>query len=85
MPELSRFYGIIITMNSYDHNPPHFHVEYNGRKALFSIKDGTFIKGSIPTKEARLVLAWYELHKEELLANWEKLMSGEGYDKINPL
>ncbi|MCL2694313.1 MAG: DUF4160 domain-containing protein [Oscillospiraceae bacterium] len=85
MPELSRFYGIVITMYPDDHNPPHFHVEYNGRKALINIEKGTFIKGSIPIKEARLVLAWYELHKDELWANWSKLKSNNGYDKINPL
>ena len=85
MPELSRFYGIIITMYPNDHNPPHFHVEYNGRKALFSIKDGVFIQGSLPAKQARLVLAWNELHKDELLQNWGQLVLGKEYNKINPL
>ena len=77
MPELSRFFGIISPMYSSDHNPPHFHAEYSGHEALFDISNGVFVKGSIPTKEARLVLAWYELHKEELLENWDNLSSGK--------
>ena len=85
MPELSRFYGVVVTMYADDHNPPHFHVEYNGRKALVSIGEGEFIKGSIPKKEARLVLAWYELHKDELESNWNKLKLNQGFDKIKPL
>jgi len=85
MPELSRFYGIVITMYADDHNPPHFHAEYNGRKALFNINDGEFIKGNLPKKEARLVLAWYEIYKDELFQNWNKLKTGQGFDKINPL
>ena len=85
MPEISRFYGIIITMYASDHNPPHFHAEYNGQEALFDIVNGVFMKGSLPTKESRLVLAWYELHKDELLHNWTNLISGKTYKKITPL
>ena len=85
MPELSRFFGIVITMYASDHNPPHFHAEYNGQEGLFSITDGVFIKGSLPSKEARLVLAWYEIHKEELIANWDNLSSGKSHTKIAPL
>ncbi|MDR0446513.1 MAG: DUF4160 domain-containing protein [Oscillospiraceae bacterium] len=85
MPELSRFYGIIITMYASDHNPPHFHAEYSGQEALFNIIDGVFVKGNLPTKEARLVLAWYELHRDELIQNWENLSSGKPHAKIQPL
>jgi len=85
MPELSRFYGIIITMYASDHNPPHFHAEYNGQEALFSINDGVFIKGSLPSKESRLVLAWYEIHRDELINNWSSLSSGQPHTKIAPL
>jgi hypothetical protein len=85
MPELSRFYGIIITMYASDHNPPHFHATFSGREALFSITDGVFVKGSLPTKESRLVLAWYELHKEELIQNWDDLSTGKPHTKIQPL
>ena len=87
MPELSRFYGIRITMYANDHTPPHFHAECSDKKALFDIVDGVFFKGNLPKKEARLVAAWYELHKEELLENWE-LLNSEGeikFNKIKPL
>ena len=85
VPELSRFFGIIITMYSSDHNPPHFHAEYGGQEALFDIVNGVFLKGSLPSKEARLVLAWYEIHKDELLQNWANLSSGKAHSKIAPL
>ena len=85
MPELSRFYGIRITMYADDHNPPHFHAEVDGKEALFNIDDGVFMKGSLASREARLVLAWYEIHKDELLENWDKLSKGEAHKKIAPL
>lgn len=85
MPELSRFFGIIITMYTADHNPPHFHVEYAGKTALFDIVNGVFLRGSLPSRESRLVLAWYELHKEELMENWDNLSSGRPHNKIAPL
>ena len=85
MPELSRFYGIIITMYADDHNPPHFHVQYAEEEALFNIVDGVFMKGSLPSKAARLVLAWYEIHKDELLENWSNLNAGKPHIKISPL
>ena len=81
MPELSRFFGIIVTMYFNEHNPPHFHVEYNGLQAQFDLMQGVFIKGSLPSRESRLVLAWYELHKEELLSMWET----KEFKKIKPL
>ena len=85
MPELSRFHGIKITMYADDHNPPHFHAEAGGQEALFNILDGVFMKGSLASREARLVLAWYELHKDELLDNWHNLSNGKPHTKINPL
>lgn len=85
MPELSRFYGIVITMYASDHHPPHFHAEYSGQEALFDIANGVFLRGSLPSKEARLVLAWFELHKEELIRNWSNLSSGKTHVKIDPL
>jgi len=67
MPEISRFFGIIITMYFNEHNPPYFHVRYNDLEAQFDITEGAFSKGFLPSKQARLVLAWYEIHKEELM------------------
>lgn len=85
MPEISRFFGIVVYMYWDEHVPPHFHAEYNGQEAVFDIIEGVFIKGALPSKQARLVLAWYELHKEELLLNWETITSGKGFKKISPL
>ena len=68
-----------------DHNPPHFHAEAGGKEALFDIINGVFMKGSLASREARLVLAWYELHKDELLENWNNLSKGEPNKKISPL
>jgi len=85
MPEISRFYGIVITMYYDEHNPPHFHATYNGHEAQFDLTQGAFIKGMLPSKQARLVLAWYELHQDELMKNWQDLQHGKGYSKIAPL
>jgi hypothetical protein len=68
-----------------DHNPPYFYAGYNGNKALFNIVGGVFMKGSLPSREARLVLAWYEIHKDELTQNWYRLSSGKPHTKIMPL
>lgn len=84
MPEICRFYGIIIAMFPQDHNPPHFHVVYNGNKAIVDIQSGT-IKGSLPKRALHLVCQWLDLHKEELLRNWDKLAAGKEADEIEPL
>lgn len=70
MPEISRFYGIIISMLYSDkmrHHLPHIHAKYSGRKAIFTIDDGTLLKGKIPVDQTKQVQAWIALHKEELL------------------
>ena len=58
MPEISLFFGIRITMNWNEHNPPHFHVEYAGRKATVLIQENVVNRGALPNKQLRLVLAW---------------------------
>lgn len=87
MPEISRFYGIIIKMYFGDHVPPHFHAEYNNFTAQISIVDFALLNGSLPPKAFSLVVEWAVLHHEELLANWNSLSEGgEGkYKKIEPL
>lgn len=84
MPEISRFYGIIIYMYISEHNPPHFHVYYNGYKAEITIDDG-IITGSLPRRALRLVYDWLDLHKEELMSNWHRMRNGEAPLKISPL
>jgi hypothetical protein len=64
-----------------EHNPPHFHAEYNGMEALFDIVNGVFMKGALPTTQSRYILAWYEFHKQELLDMWNT----KSFGKIKPL
>ncbi|MCM1030349.1 MAG: DUF4160 domain-containing protein [Oscillibacter sp.] len=84
MPEISRFYGIIITMFVNEHNPPHFHVEYQEYKAMITIEDGIVI-GSLPRRALNLVYEWLDLHKDELIANWKRIESNQSLEKIDPL
>lgn len=84
MPEISRFYGIIIYMYMSEHNPPHFHVWYENYKAIITIKDGT-ITGSLPRRALNLVYEWLDIHKDELLDNWNRLANFETPQKIEPL
>lgn len=78
------FYGIIIYMYVDDHNPPHFHVIYDGEEAMVDINDG-HITGSLPRRAIRLVYEWLDLHKEELLENWDRLKNSGAPNKIEPL
>ncbi len=84
MPEISRFFGIIIKMYYNEHNPPHFHVEFQDFAAIIHIEDGT-IKGEMPRKQINLIFQWLDIHKEELLRNWELSIARESLFKINPL
>ncbi|RRA99915.1 DUF4160 domain-containing protein [Larkinella rosea] len=73
-------------MYAKDHLLPHFHAEYNGEEAIFSIETGNTIKGEIPRKQARLVQAWVELHRDELMDNYNLLQEEMGsFKKIKPL
>lgn len=85
MPEISLFYGIRITMYYSDHNPPHFHAEYAGHSALVDIQEGTVIKGKLPNRQLKFVLAWCEIHKDELMQNWELSKDNKPLNRINPL
>ncbi len=84
MPEISRFLGIVISMYYDEHNPPHFHAEYGEFEITVNIKSG-IIKGKFPKKELRAVLDWYDLHKEELLKDWELASQRKVLNKIKPL
>ena len=86
MPEISRFFGIIIYMYFKDHLPPHFHTEYNGQEAQFSIETGNIIVGDLPRKQTRLIQAWVELYREDLFKNYlESQMDNGQLIKIKPL
>jgi len=85
LPEISLFYGIRVTMYYDDHNPPHFHAEYNNNKALIEISKARISKGFLPSKQMKLVLAWCEIHHDELMQNWELAKDGKELNNINPL
>ena len=88
MPELSRFYGIIIRMFSEPaerHHTPHFHAYHGEHVAVFSISPLALITGSVPQRQQRLVEAWAELHTDELLAAWQLLEEGRKPSPIVPL
>jgi len=87
MPTISMFYGIIIRMYfaPHEHNPPHFHAYYNEFKATIRLDTLEIMDGSLPRKQLRLVIAWAELHLDELNADWQLAMNGETPYKIQPL
>lgn len=85
MPEISLFFGIRITMYYDDHNPPHFHAEYNGNKAVIEIENARVIKGMLPSRQLKLILAWCVLHQDELMQNWELAKDGKALNAIKPL
>jgi len=88
MPTISMFYGIIIRMYYFDnqqHNMPHIHAHYQDDSAIIEIPNGTIIEGKLPRKKLKLVDAWVEIHKDELIADWELASNGESLFKIDPL
>lgn len=85
MPEISRFFGIVIKMFFNDHNPPHFHAEYASDLALIDIRNLTVFSGYLPPRVLGLVIEWAVLHQQELLADWERARTREELKKITPL
>ena len=84
MPQISTFYGLIILMNFKDHTPPHFHVWYGDYKITVTIQDG-IVTGKMPQRSLKMVFEWMELHRDELLREWEKAQKGETLTQITPL
>jgi len=84
MPEISRFFGIVIGMFYSEHGVPHFHAVYGAREASIEIEGGV-VHGEFPARALRLVLEWAELHKTELLENWELARQGQPLKRIAPL
>jgi desulfoferrodoxin (superoxide reductase-like protein) len=83
MPKISEFFGIIVRMFFFDtdrHHVPHVHVEYQGKVAVYAIADGEVLAGELHPKKHKLVVAWIEIHHDELLADWELAVAGK-----NPL
>ena len=88
MPVISLFQGLIIYMFYLDnkqHNLPHIHVKYNEHEGIYSIPDGNLLEGSLPSAKQKLVLAWIELRKEDLMADWQLAVNGQKVFAIEPL
>ena len=88
MPTISMFYGILILMYFYDnkkHSRPHIHAEYGEFEASIAIDDGTVLSGNLPSSKLKLVQAWIEIHREDLLVDWKLAVAGEPVFKIDPL
>ena len=86
MPEISRFFGIVIQMYGNDHPPPHLHAIYNEFRAVIEIQTGEILQGSLPGKQLKFVQVWTDIHEDELLRNFETLRAEkQTFKKIKPL
>jgi hypothetical protein len=85
MPEVSRFFGIVIRMYFDDHNPPHFHAFYGESEAQIGIESITLLNGVLPNRAASMVFEWAALHQRELMQNWRRLHNDEAVERIEPL
>jgi hypothetical protein len=88
MPTISMFYGILIRMFFRDvekHHEPHIHAEYQGEVAVYSILDGRLLADALPSKKQKLIVAWIEIHQEDLLADWELAVQGKQIFRIRGL
>lgn len=80
MPVISMFFGILIRMFFKDtdkHHTPHIHADYQGEVAVYSIPDGEILAGSLPPNKHKLVAAWIEIHRDDLLADWQMAVNGK--------
>jgi hypothetical protein len=85
MPEISRFYGIVVQLYYGDHPPPHFHVRYAGQNAKFDIESLSVIDGQLPARALGLVVEWATLHRQELREAFARAANLEAPGKIAPL
>ena len=88
MPVISLFQGLIIYMFYLDnkqHKLPHIHVKYGEMEGVYKIPEGTLIEGFLPPNKEKILLAWIEIHQEDLMANWQLAVSGNKVYKIDPL
>jgi len=85
MPEICRFYGIIIGIFYADHNPPYFHAKYGEHKAAIEIENFAVLEGYLPTRALGLVMEWASRHQNELLTDWEAAKKNQPLRPIEPL
>jgi hypothetical protein len=82
------FYGVIVYMYYLDnrrHHAPHIHAEYQGAEVVIDITSGEVLEGDLPATKLKLVAAWVEIHRDELLADWSLAIRGEAIFRIEPL
>jgi hypothetical protein len=85
VPRISEFYGIVIAMYYREHGVAHFHATYAGATVVIAIETSEVIAGSVPARALRLVQEWTELHREELMQNWERARAQAPLERIEPL
>lgn len=85
MPEISRFYGIVVKMYFRDHSPPHFHAEYSGSEMIVDIQSLSVLAGHLPARATRMVLEWAALHQVELADRWRSASAMQPLGRIDPL
>lgn len=85
MPEISRFFGIIITMNYNDHPPPHFHARYGGEQAIIGIETLQVLGGRLGPRAMGLVVEWALQHRDELMDDWRLARESAPLRHIEPL
>ena len=88
MPTISMFFGILVSIfygDTVQHNTPHIHVRYQGEKASVAIEDGSLLAGDFPPRQLRMVQVWIDIHRDELMADWELAVNGDEPFRIAPL
>jgi hypothetical protein len=85
MPEISRFLGMVVAMFYNEHVPPHFHVRYGEHSATFGIDPAVLREGRLPPRAVGLIVEWTTLHRDELMADWERARRMEPLAPIAPL
>ena len=85
MPEIARFFGVIVAMFYDDHPPPHFHVRYGGHRAIIAIDSGTVLAGELPPRVLGMVSEWTALHRAELAEDWQLAREQAPLKAIPPL
>jgi len=85
VPEIARFFGIVIQMYADDHDPPHFHARYGGTTARVRLAPIAVLDSNLPPRGLRLAMEWAILHESELLYNWHRMRAGQMPTRIAPL
>lgn len=85
MPEVSRFFGIVVAMFYNEHSPPHFHAKYGDDQASIRIDNGEILEGHLGPRALRLVAEWRMLHQTELIEDWNRAQARQPLNKIAPL